>query len=376
MFNINTLDKINWDFTEAKTNGSMHSVHPYPAKFIPQIPNVCINSFTSIGETVYDPFLGSGTTCLEANILGRNSLGNDVNELSVLLAKVKTTPIEPVKLNYLDILLSKIYLRIADENSDFEIPQIINLDLWFKDFVIRELAIIKDEILKLNDEDVKNFCLVAMSAITVNVSRQDSDTRYVRVEKPTKEKDTFLKFSKQLNKMKSVMANSYIEISQAKTSVKYADTRKQNIFAENSADFAVTSPPYPNAYDYHLYHKYRLYWLDMSPKELKDNEIGCHANYSKKNGLNEFDFQRDMQKCFESVSQILKPNKYFVLVMGDSILQGRKIKNNEILKESSKDTPFVFVTEFTRNMNDKKKYFNPKNGNIKTEQILIFRNLK
>lgn len=376
MLDIDVLNKMDWDFTEAKTNGVMHAIHPYPAKFIPQIPNVLINHFTLQGETVYDPFLGSGTTCLEANVLGRNALGNDVNELSVLLTKVKTTPIELAMLSLLDKLLINIYQQVAGDNSSIKIPQIPNLELWFKDFVIRELVIIKDEILKLEDESLKNFCLATMSAIIVNVSRQDSDTRYVRVEKTIKEQDTFLRFSKQLNKTRRIMAEHYQELTKGRTIVKCADTRMENIFEENSADFAVTSPPYPNAYDYHLYHKYRLYWLDMSPQDLKRNEIGSHAHYSKKNGLNEFDFQRDMQKCFKNVSKILKPKKFFVLVIGDSILQGRKIQNNEILKESAKSTPFSFVTEFTRNMNEKKKYFNPKIGNIKTEQILIFENLK
>ena len=106
------LKNINWDFSDAKTNGVMHSIHPYPAKFIPQIPNALIKEFTELGETVYDPFLGSGTTCLESNILGRNAIGNDVNEMSILVAKVKTTPIEPIRLHQLDAFLNKLYKKI------------------------------------------------------------------------------------------------------------------------------------------------------------------------------------------------------------------------------------------------------------------------
>ncbi|MCJ7529937.1 MAG: hypothetical protein MUO64_02745, partial [Anaerolineales bacterium] len=141
-------------------------------------------------------------------------------------------------------------------------------------------------------------------------------------------------------------------------------------------DLAVTSPPYPNAYDYHLYHKYRLFWLDMDPYNLRKNEIGAHADYSKNNGFTEFDFKEDMEKCFNTVSKILKKGKFFVLVIGNSILKGRTIKNNEIMKDLSKNTPFVFVSEFSRNLNLRKKSFNPVIGNIKTEKIVIFQNLK
>jgi hypothetical protein len=83
-----------------------------------------------------------------------------------------------------------------------------------------------------------------------------------------------------------------------------------------------------------------------------------------------------MKKCFENVSTILKPNAMFALVVGDSILNGRKIANHELLKAMSKETPLRFTMEFVRTMNDQKKSFNPKMGNIKQEQILIFKNLK
>lgn len=382
MNNIDNLKKIDWDFTQAKTNGTTHSFHPYPAKFIPQIPHEIIKELSSEGDTVYDPFLGSGTTCVEANALNRDAIGNDTNELAVLISKVKTTPIDIDKLRSLNSLINKTFIRIEQhynnhrDNIQIEKPNIVNLDLWFLDFVIDELVIIKDEIMNIQDVDLKNFCLIALSGIIVNVSRQDSDTRYVRVEKKINKKDVFDKFLKQLNKNIKLMKKSYSSLTKSKTIVKVADTRVDGIFEENSADLAVTSPPYPNAYDYHLYHKYRLFWLDMNPYDLRKNEIGAHADYSKKNGHTEFDFKNDMEKCLNTVSKILKKDKYFVFVIGDSILKGRNIKNNELLKEVSENTPFKFISEFSRNLNLRRKSFNPKIGNIKTENILLFKNIK
>jgi len=381
MTEILNLENIDWDFAEAKTNSSTHSFHPYPAKYIPQIPSILIKELSKEGDIIYDPFLGSGTTCVEANVLGRNAIGNDVNELAVLMSKVKTTPIDRQRLKKLDSLINKIYLRIDDlyfnnNSHQIEKPDILNLYLWFKGFVINELVIIKYEILKLDDADLKDFCFMALSAILVNVSNQDSDTRYVRVAKNIKPKDTFDRFVKQLIKMRKIMNNNYDNLKNCKTIVKVADTRFDGIFDENSADLSVTSPPYPNAYDYHLYHKYRMFWLDMDPHYLRKREIGAHADYSKKNGLTEFDFENDMEKCFYTVSKILNKGKYFILVIGNSILKGRNIENNELLKDLSKKTPFVFVAEFSRNLNIRRKSFNPVIGNIKTEKILVFQNLK
>src|ERR1700682_3661110 len=112
MTELNILENIDWDFASASTNSTTNTIHPYPAKFIPQIPRHFIEQLSEVGDTVYEPFLGSGTTAVEANILGRNAIGNDVNELAVLISKVKTTPISNKKLLSLDSLLNRIYNRI------------------------------------------------------------------------------------------------------------------------------------------------------------------------------------------------------------------------------------------------------------------------
>lgn len=380
MTELEILGNIDWDFASASTNSTTNTIHPYPAKFIPQIPRHFIEQFSEQGDTVYEPFLGSGTTAVEANILGRNAIGNDVNELAVLISKVKTTPISTKKLLSLNSLLNKIYNRIdllySVKKNGIVKPDIVNLDLWFVDFVINELVIIKEEIERLGDQDLIDFCFVALSGIIINVSRQDSDTRYVRVPKTINHFDTYDKFAKQVNKLRKIMTESSTLIENGNSVFKVADTRTENIYNENSADLAVTSPPYPNAYDYHLYHKYRLFWLGMNPHQLRKSEIGAHADYSKKNGPDEFDFMRDMEKCFVNTSKILKRGSYFVLVIGDSILKGRNIQNNEILKQAAENTTFNFVTEFARNLKLSKKSFNPKIGNIKTEKIIVFENLK
>lgn len=80
---------VDWDFAKAETNTATNAIHPYPAKFIPQIPKNFIEVLTDAGDTIYEPFLGSGTTAVEANILGKHAIGNDVNELAVLMSKVK-----------------------------------------------------------------------------------------------------------------------------------------------------------------------------------------------------------------------------------------------------------------------------------------------
>ena len=88
------LKKVDWDFREAKTSYLTHGLHPYPAKFIPQIPNALIQELSDVGSTVGDIFCGSGTTLVEGMLLKRNVVGVDANPLACLISAAKTTRLQ------------------------------------------------------------------------------------------------------------------------------------------------------------------------------------------------------------------------------------------------------------------------------------------
>ena len=63
----------------------------YLGKFIPQLVEIFLRKYFSEGQTVLDPFCGSGTTLIQANELGINSIGYDISAFNVLLCKAKTS---------------------------------------------------------------------------------------------------------------------------------------------------------------------------------------------------------------------------------------------------------------------------------------------
>ena len=71
-----------------------HSIHEvsYRACFKPQLPEFFIQRLTSPGDAVYDPFMGRGTTPVQAALMGRRPVGNDVNPLSVLMTRPRLKP--------------------------------------------------------------------------------------------------------------------------------------------------------------------------------------------------------------------------------------------------------------------------------------------
>ena len=88
-----------WTFAGKDTKYLTHGFHPYPARMIPLIAKRIIEKYaTHIDDVILDPFCGSGTVLVEAVVHDKHAIGFDINPLAVLIAKTKTTPIDPKKL--------------------------------------------------------------------------------------------------------------------------------------------------------------------------------------------------------------------------------------------------------------------------------------
>lgn len=73
--------------------GWTHNFYRYPARFSPRFVRAAILAFSNPGDTVFDPFMGGGTTLVEASVMGRKGVGTDINPLALFVARVKTTPL-------------------------------------------------------------------------------------------------------------------------------------------------------------------------------------------------------------------------------------------------------------------------------------------
>jgi len=246
------------------------------------------------------------------------------------------------------------------------------LDHWFKSDIQKSIYALVTEINNIDNIDLQNALRFCLSSIIVRVSNQESDTRYAAIEKGASGKDVFKSFRTALERLKN--AQSKIDCSDTNTKIINKD-----ILTVNSDDVStdvslvITSPPYPNAYEYWLYHKYRMWWLGYDPIDVREHEIGARPHYQKKNGQTEKDFYNQMSSVFKLIDEVLVTGGHVCIVIGRSVIKGRTVDNALLIRNIANDYKYTCVADIERTIAASRKSFNLKYGKIKTENILIFR---
>jgi site-specific DNA-methyltransferase (cytosine-N4-specific) len=363
-----------------------HGIHPYPAKFIPQIPACILERYSTTGQVILDPFCGSGTSLLEAMIRNRRAFGIDLNPIATMVSRAKTCILSSLErneiaklLDFLDFVLKERMDNVSFFETEVdrdEIPAFLNRDHWFQEHVQLELAWIKRLIKKHSVssalEDLLNVCF---SAIIVKVSNQESDTRWKAIKKRIGNGDVIIAFrkaminnSRNLESLREIIQSCY-----QKPSVFTGPVLEVlSLIPPESIDLVVSSPPYLNSYDYYLYHKLRMFWLGYDHKFVQKMEIGSRNKHCD-NNEDITSFTTAMTEVLQGLASRLKKNGLLALVVGDSIFRGNLYDMGRIYKQIASRTGYKLMEEASYSQRKYSKAFTPnmKSGNKETH-ILIF----
>jgi DNA modification methylase len=364
------LQGEDWTFADAQTRGDTHGIHPYPAKFIPQIPRALIaHLYPQDGTTILDPFCGSGTTLVEAAAVGAPAIGVDLSPLACLVSKVKVTPLRA------GLGAAAAALATRARRRSVPTPTIPAIDHWFKHEVQRALAALVSTIADERDTDRRDALRTALSGIIVRVSNQDSDTRYAAVAKDVTEADVYERFVVAAWSIEHAVRATWGRLAQRPSvEVLHHDV----LTVEPSAigrrvSLVVTSPPYPNAYEYWLYHKYRMFWLGMDPLAVREREIGARPHYFKRNPQTAADFERQMGTVFGLLSRVVVPGGHVCFQIGNSVIRGEDVDNAALLRRVASPAGFAEVAAMSRAIPRNRKAFNLHHARICREDVLVFR---
>lgn len=369
---LEDIKTIDWTFPNHSSNGHITSLHPYPARFIPIIPRKLIEGVSSNRRLkILDPFAGCGTSLYEGLDTGNNVVGIDVNALAILLQRVYTHSYSEDELNMFSNFYSKIALYSLKDDGLNNISSIPNVDHWFnkdsKEVLSKLMTLINYTPIS---EPVKDLAKFSISRIIVKISNQQSDTQYRAITKTLDKKsvidilvnsfkDTDKAFRKHQKRWKGVSL------------VIQGDAREENTYSEiRNVDLIITSPPYPNAYEYWLYHKYRMYWLNLDPLWSRSHEIGARPFYSGGGKLDESDFQEDMERVFRNLYKVTHKDSVQFWIIGDSIIKGRLIDNANIITNACSKYGWKVLGTIKRNLVRSKSSFQGI-GRQKKEEILV-----
>lgn len=358
------------DIRVASVTSYTHGFHKYPAKFIPQIPGWAIKRYLgdAKGKLVIDPFSGSGTTLVESAISGHSSIGIDIDPLSVLIAKVKTTPLNIPLLNQVTTWFKATLLVY---NGPLFTPECTTLAHWFPSESIVSLSKIRSVIELIPDsfgsseeiKDIYDFLILCFSSIIRRVSCADNESQKTYVSHThVKQPEAVLPvFESQLEYYVNRITQ-YSQLANLGTAKVFKASSSEPITAMmggQKADLAVTSPPYIKAIDYIYNQMVELFWvgdlfeMDTQSKQntKKNNYVGNKQIPAKeysgfnpsnhqfhiqelddklnevytndpKNGLKHsyvaYKYFTLMDKHFKSLSECLKEDAHYVFVVGDS----------------------------------------------------------
>lgn len=374
----------------------IHSMHRYFGKLIPAIPSFAIKEFTDEGDVVCDPFMGSGTTLVEAGLHKRRGLGYDINPISCFISKVKTTAIKIDLLKRCNSVLMDDIKTDDEPVSEEELPYCINRDHWFKNFVQTNLIRVHRNIegffkrhdeIKVNTdekENIINFYRVVLSSIIRIVSNADPrhvfpgySKRLRRLDKEGKRNINVFKSFESAIKRKTKALAEYADVdSKEETIIVNKDTKCVDVDKYPEAKLIVTNPPYISSIRYIETVKLELYWMEflLNPTEYKNLErrmVGNDRVYKKeykdylptqygyvnditrkiyeedpKSGYVVSSYFMDMTDIIKKMNKMLTLDGHVVMKISNSKVKNIEVETGKFLTYIARENGFELMDAF------------------------------
>ncbi|GAB6650746.1 hypothetical protein BOVMAS18_13820 [Streptococcus uberis] len=390
-------------------NNYTHGFFKYPCKFIPEIPRWAIKKYMpKNGKIVFDPFAGSGTTLLEAQIQGYDSYGTEIDPVAKKIINVKTQKYDSKIIEIIEQQYQKVIFDVENNESVVPFtPSINNLEHWFNEKNLKTLGKIKTSIETIEDEKAKSFLELILLSIIKSVSQADdsSPKPYVSKKIIKQAPDALEKFkATYIRYKKSLIDYSNLEISKNVKIVKGDALQTKGKF---HADLAITSPPYINAFDYPRTLRLENLWMETHTEESilksKSAYVGTERfklDDERKSPIEILDESSLLKSKFESIKQIdekrafvvkkffsdmkqnllnvrehLADDGVYVIVIGNSTIRNEIIESWKILNDIAKNNGYEFVEHISYNI------LNPyiripragRGGKISQDHILVLR---
>jgi hypothetical protein len=316
--------ELSWsekDLPERQRTKHVHRLHPYLGKYVPQLVEIFLRRHFKPGDTILDPFAGSGTTLVEASTYGCNSVGIDISAFNALLCRVKTATYNPfvVERDLRHALDELTALRAGGRDEPVASAWLSD---WFAPEALADL---------LSYRSLLDAYPATAELMTVVLSRTARSARLVthfdldfpkapqttpyfcrkhgRTCRPTQDAFKFLR-RYTVDTIKRVKEYERLR-SDAEVTVIHGDAR--SVQPQRPSDGLITSPPYPGRIDYHEQHRYAFELLGL--EDARVDEIGAGEKGTSKGAV--ATYVEDMIAAFDNARRHLVENALAIVVIDD-----------------------------------------------------------
>ena len=299
-----------------------HWIYPYKGKFHPQMIRALMNILKlKANDTVLDPFIGSGTTAVEAQLLGINCIGIDISPLCILQSKIKTESIYAI---------DEIKKLREEATESFKLSTHVHTQT-----VEEPVAKSYNEFLDaINDDHARNFYLMAKLVAISDRARRG--------------RNIIQSFIKNLELMISSVddyekAARELKLQLGNVDIREGDARRL-LLKDESIQGVITSPPYSIALDYiaNDAHAFKAMGYDLD--EMRNEFMGARGSGGTRIKL----YHDDMTKSLEEMHRVLEKGRYCAVVIGNATYQKHEVKTIEFTIKQCKKLGFTLINNINK----------------------------
>lgn len=240
--------------------GLTHGFYRYPARFSPQFVKTAIETFSEPGDVILDPFMGGGTTAVEARVSGRHFVGTDLNSLAVFLARTKATQFTPKEIvtvrNWVEDLVPNLKITTKAEQGELTL-NMSNLDTWRIRKIIH-LCLSKLSTLETNRTRALARCIILRTSQWALDCRRDLPPVSTFKEQVLEHAEEILSGTEEFSKLvRNAQRNLGSRVRMRFVQCSASDVARQSVWSTfRPPRLVVTSPPYPGVHV--LYHRWQI----------------------------------------------------------------------------------------------------------------------
>lgn len=271
-------------------------------QFSPQLIEQILLNYSSEGEIVFDPFLGSGTVLFEAAQLGLEAYGCEINPAAIAFASVYELINKPKE--QISSAIDEIEVIVLKYNNDLPLFKTENINN-FQSELVRELKSTKDTIVSI-------ILLALITGMDFGAKKTDS---------------------KRISNVWGALRSNIENLPTSKKTLKcYASDSRNIPLGSSIVDFILTSPPYINVFNYHQNYRKSIESTGIDVLKVAQSEIGANRKFRQNRFLTVVQYCMDMSQVFMELRRICKKTAKVVFIVGrESNVRKTAFRNAELI---------------------------------------------